>query len=548
MEKIMKKAITILVAFVLATSAMAANFWTGAGADNLWTNPSNWANGYPDTTDQLKLQGNNEIIEVVAGNSISTNRAILIDGTSVTGGLDNTTTTVNMTGGQVVCATYWRIGYFATMDTDPNKGAVMNLSGDAYFQTGTLEAGMKDYALVNIHLNGNSRIYVTDAATGLRCYARNGVMSRIWIQDSAKIQANKLIVDANADCVINVSGDGILMVKGDVRTSLITPLITGGRLVTDSGTTAPYITYDGTWTNIMSPNNTSLVKPNTPIPADKAAANTITNLSWTPGNAANTWDLYVGTQSDNLAIAASGLTSPAYTLTNLDFGTAYYWRVGEFNGSSTISSDVWSFTTRTYFEVFWFETQAAIDAWSGSGAALALSTNPARGSASMALGYNNAASPYLSKAVSATFPFGGDISCTNAYAMTIWIYGLASNSDETVFASLSDGTNTATVLCPIPAVTQTEAWSVWNIDLRDFPADNSSVNMSAITSMTIGVGNPVSPSAGASGTIYIDNVNLYPVRCISQPSADLNGDCLVTLDDFAEIASQWLTNGLFPIL
>ena len=39
---------------------MAYNLWTGAGADNLWVTSANWQNGYRDTTDQLKIQGDGD--------------------------------------------------------------------------------------------------------------------------------------------------------------------------------------------------------------------------------------------------------------------------------------------------------------------------------------------------------------------------------------------------------------------------------------------------------------------------------------------------------
>jgi hypothetical protein len=69
--------------------------------------------------------------------------------------------------------------------------------------------------------------------------------------------------------------------------------------------------------------------------------------------------------------------------------------------------------------------------------------------------------------------------------------------------------------------------------------------MGAITSMTISVGDG---TPGGSGTIYIDNVNLYPVSCINAPEFDLNDDCMVNFEDFALLASEWLANGMFPII
>lgn len=45
---------------------------------------------------------------------------------------------------------------------------------------------------------------------------------------------------------------------------------------------------------------------------------------------------------------------------------------------------------------------------------------------------------------------------------------------------------------------------------------------------------------GENGAIYVDNFTVTEI-CTAQLSADLNGDCKVDINDFAEFASQWLT-------
>ena len=558
MEKIMKKTILILVAFVLATSAFGANNWTGNAGDGRWTTSANWTLGYPDTANQIIVSGDGQVVNVVDGDNITVNRMLWMDSAVY----NDTTTTVNFTGGNFTCAGYWMVPNAITLSTEPNAGANINLSGEAYVQTASISLGIASpntttgaVAVAHLNITDNARMYVT--ATTNTNYRYTGFVApgdlnkhvtvRVNITGSGTLEVNNLVVGASEDVVINVKQDGKLKVKGEKQV-LLEGLITAGQVITDDNSTTPVITYDGTWTTLLSPNNTSLTKPNTPVPADLAAANTIVDLSWTPGNASNTWNLYAGTDSQNLGLIASGLTSPSYQLNTLDFGTTYYWRVDEMAGSFTITGDVWSFTTRTYFQVYWFENQAEIDAWTASNATLGLSTNPARGSGAMAFSYNNASSPYLSSATAA-FPFAGNITCTNAVAMSVWIYGDAANADETMYVTLSDGTNQATVVCPIANVTQIADWTnIWNIDLRDFPAANPAIDMGAITTMTIGVGDPASPSAGGSGTIYIDNINLYPVRCIAQPATDLNDDCFVNLEDFSLMAAEWLANGMFPIL
>jgi len=82
-------------------------------------------------------------------------------------------------------------------------------------------------------------------------------------------------------------------------------------------------------------------------------------LSWTPGEFANTHDVYFGTVRDNVnngnrnnplgVLASQGQDTSTYDAPGLfDFGQTYYWRVDEVNGPpdyTVYKGDVWSFTT-----------------------------------------------------------------------------------------------------------------------------------------------------------------------------------------------------------
>ena len=94
------------------------------------------------------------------------------------------------------------------------------------------------------------------------------------------------------------------------------------------------------------PNDTA-----TDVPLDEA-------LSWTPGEYANTHDVYFGTNFDDVndAIKASpeykttkSLGDESYAPENLKFGTAYFWRIDEVNAppqqSTVFKGEVWQFTT-----------------------------------------------------------------------------------------------------------------------------------------------------------------------------------------------------------
>jgi PA14 domain/Concanavalin A-like lectin/glucanases superfamily len=70
-------------------------------------------------------------------------------------------------------------------------------------------------------------------------------------------------------------------------------------------------------------------------------------LTWTPGFGAKLHTVYFGDDPDVVGNATGG--SPAvlgsYTPASLEAGKIYYWRVDEFDGTSTYKGDVWSFTT-----------------------------------------------------------------------------------------------------------------------------------------------------------------------------------------------------------
>jgi len=67
---------------------------------------------------------------------------------------------------------------------------------------------------------------------------------------------------------------------------------------------------------------------------------------------ATTYNAYFGTQSGNLTLVASGLTSASLAATylieafgNAAYDTTYYWRIDAVNEFGTTQGDEWSFTT-----------------------------------------------------------------------------------------------------------------------------------------------------------------------------------------------------------
>ena len=84
--------------------------------------------------------------------------------------------------------------------------------------------------------------------------------------------------------------------------------------------------------------------------------------------------------------------------------------------------------------------------------------------------------------------------------------GIESNVADQLYVALADSANnSATVKHPDPDAVLLDTWQEWNIDLTDF----GGVNPASIKKMSIGVGDRVTPQAGGSGKLYIDDIRLY---------------------------------------
>jgi hypothetical protein len=78
------------------------------------------------------------------------------------------------------------------------------------------------------------------------------------------------------------------------------------------------------------------------------------------------------------------------------------------------------------------------------------------------------------------------------------------------------------------------------------------VNLAAVKKMYFGVGNRNSPQVGGAGTLYIDDIGLYPPRCVlSERSADFAkvdyvADCVVDCKEVEAMAQDWLVTAAVP--
>jgi len=258
-----------------------------------------------------------------------------------------------------------------------------------------------------------------------------------------------------------------------------------------------------------------------PQPATAATGVSVdTTLEWRPGREAGSHQVYLGTDPNAVAAgtaAAQTVTEHTYTPGTLNYGTTYYWRVDEVNAvhGVTYPGDVWSFTTRDYAVVDDFESydddvaaQTTIyDTWIDgftdglSGSYVGNSTAPFAertilhgGKQAMPLAYDNTVNYSYSEATR-TFEAPQDWTASGIQSLSLWFRGTAGNGGQLYVkinsTKISYDGDAADLARP--------TWQVWNLDLSQAGKVNS------VRSLTIGI-----EGAGAKGTLYFDDIRLYP--------------------------------------
>jgi len=253
-------------------------------------------------------------------------------------------------------------------------------------------------------------------------------------------------------------------------------------------------------------------------------------LTWVPGLGA-THEVYFGTDPAALELKVSGnLGEETYEPGQLEWNTTYYWRVDEANNANPDSpwtGPLWSFTTANFLIIDDMESYNDLDpaepgsnriflAWidgfdnpAVNGSVVGYANPPFAeqtivhsGNQSMPFAYNNAVGK---SEATLTLTSNRDWTVNGVNTLTIWYRGSSSNAAETMYVVLN---GSAGVDNDNPEAAQKGSWTEWNIDLTRF-ADQG-VNLSNITSITLGLGNRANPTAGGAGMLYFDDIRLYP--------------------------------------
>jgi len=261
-------------------------------------------------------------------------------------------------------------------------------------------------------------------------------------------------------------------------------------------------------------------------------------LTWVPGVFAASHEVYFGFDAEAVKNAdtsspeykgAGDLGAESYEPEKLEWNTTYYWRIDEANNTNPDSpwtGNVWSFTTANFLVVDDFESYNDLDpadpesnrifnVWidgydDPTNGSLVGYENPPfaeqtivhGGNQSMPLYYDNSVG-YSEATLTLTYP--RDWTENGVDTLTIWFRGSSTNAAEMLYVALN---GSAVVSHDNPNAAQVGTWTQWNIDLQTF-ADQG-VKLANVNTIALGLGNRNNPLAGGSGTMYFDDIRLYP--------------------------------------
>jgi len=246
-----------------------------------------------------------------------------------------------------------------------------------------------------------------------------------------------------------------------------------------------------------------------------------TDLTWRPGREATSHVVYVGTDSNAVAdgvVAGETVTERLYTPADLMFETEYFWKVDEVGDTGTYAGDVWSFTTEEFAVVDDFESytddmdaeeavfQTWVDGYDDDTNGSIVGIDPAvegtfcettivhGGGQSMPLFYDNSGQATHAEA-KRTFDGAQDWTARGIKSLSLYFNGAVGNTGQ-LYVKIN---NTKVAYDGLATDIAEAMWLPWNIDLSTVG------NVGNVKSLTIGI-----EGAGAAGTLYIDDIRLYP--------------------------------------
>ena len=256
-------------------------------------------------------------------------------------------------------------------------------------------------------------------------------------------------------------------------------------------------------------------------------------LSWTAADNAASHELYFGIDTDaakNATTASPEYVGPkvlgaeSYDPGKLAWKTAYYWRVDEVYPSETVKGPVWSFETAYFLTVDDFESYNDIDPPDPNSNRIFDKWIDGFGTTTNGALVGNDLPPYAEQSVvhggQQSMPYFYDNTDKTSEAtltlvqprdwteegvteLSLWFRGASANAAERMFVALGN----SAVYHDDASATQIAGWNEWVIDLSAF--GGSGVDLTNVSTITIGFGTKATPAAGGTGTMYFDDIRLY---------------------------------------
>ena len=277
-----------------------------------------------------------------------------------------------------------------------------------------------------------------------------------------------------------------------------------------------------------------------PSPSDGSTpdVDNVSPLSFSPGDSASSHEVYLGTDADAVENADTSDTTGIYRSRQnatsftppqgLGWGTGpFYWRIDENNADGSVTKGrVWTFAVADFLLVDDFESYSNVDPLPGergterifdnwidgfgtttNGALVGNDMPPYAeitivhgGAQSMPYSYDN---NLKSSQATLTLVSPRDWSSHGVTELSLWFKGDSANAAEPMYIALN---GTAVKYHDDPAAAQTTAWTQWTIPLQDFA--DLGVILSDVNTISVGFGDKNNISAGGSGVMYFDDIQL----------------------------------------
>ncbi len=574
-----------LFLFVLLFNTLTfANVWTdGYGPNHDWSEPYNWDYGVPTSSDDVFVPyiaggsgaiintGTSAVCNVFrgpgSGSSSSMAECTMNGGTLTTVALKiaydtGTKGTFYMNGGDLIIENrlqpgFKSEGYFIMEGGYVSSGQGLRIGskagGDGH---AIINDGSMDLAKILIGENADSQGYM-EVNGGTIDSASGSIEIPSALESQGHLQVNGGTLKSGS-MVISDGGSaditgGEIILTGD-KVSEAENLVVDGYLTAHDGQGDVLIDYDGTNT-VITASEVNLSPAWNPNPENVSEINLYDNqplwLVWSPGQDVVEHRLYAGhnytdvnnagTSSDLLLATLSSDVNEYQYGSDIYLGQEFYWRVDEVNSFSGVTKgDIWSFKIRPFENIDNFDDYEAYSDLTANGWSTTDSFDLQLSGylyifdkVSLKFDFNNTAYPYNSELTKA---FNQPLDWNNYGIKSLSFSYFGDTSVKNLYLKLSDGTASDIVECSDLMKLQADVWSKVDFDLSDFGID-----LSNVSSLTIGLGDPQSTEAGGSGTVYIDDIKIYTSRCMpSYGRADVDRDCMVEYPELGAISENWL--------